>query len=212
MKKISGLSLLLIATLLVHNTSATPVRLPTSSFYHGSTRYTYDDGNDILSGLIEFAVYDNPAEYEQAFDAPGDGQYLYAYQIFNGEESDAVAYFALLLNSPNADGIGSAQGDVNAIVPEPYPDGILEPDPPKAVWEFDNGLEGTLIVGAHSYYLLLTSDYGPVAGDYEIKPKSYVDYVYLPDVIPEPATIAMLGAGVAFVFARRRTNRFYRRR
>ncbi len=189
---------LLIAVALMFSSlaSATPLtHLPESSFWQGRTFYNDDN----LSVRIEFAVYDTQAEtYQNAFTGqadgfvnPGTGQYIYAYQIFTNPDTDyaAVASFAI----PNIDldavsGIGS-QNDLN---------GGLEPENGGSdlMWEF---LTPTLVDGEHSFFLVFSSNAGPVAGTYEINPHSGVVVPDASESVPEPTTAAMFLLGTALL-------------
>jgi len=80
-------------------------------------------------------------------------------------------------------------------------DGVapVDPSPGEGVWEFDWGI---LIAGKHSYFLVYSSDFEPVAGDYEVKSAEQGE-VPTPGV-PEPAMVALLGIGSAMLFLKRR--------
>jgi hypothetical protein len=159
-----------------------------------------------LRGRIDFAVYDTEhPEYgneylDNGLEMPGDGQYIYAYQIFNDYpvSEEAVAYFALLdINgdSIDIDSISSQEDPEVGIAPgEEYFDGGES----KVVWEF-NGSDGYIIVGEHSWFLVFSSNHDWVKGDYEIRGPAEV-----PVPMPEPATIALLGLGSIPILMRRR--------
>jgi hypothetical protein len=193
-----------VAALFCGDAAATlaPV-LPESSHYDGSLFYDlpYDDG--FLRGRIDFAVYDTelyPDEYVGAggYPVPGDGRYVYAYQIFNDYEASdvAVAAFAIL---------GIAEETIGAIGSEADPESGVEPteeylDAGEGVWQFRDAL---VYAGDHSYFLVLTSDNDWVEGTYRIEgPES--DVLPAPDTIPEPSVIVLLGGGFLFAFATRR--------
>ena len=201
-KKLSFSVLLVVSVLFTQNASATLAPMLESSYYDGYVFY-YEDG---LAGRIDFAVYDTEhPEYgdeylDNGIEMPGDGQYIYAYQIFNDYpiSEEAVAYFALLdINgdSIDIDSIGSQEDPEAGIEPgEEYFDGGES----KVVWEF-NGSDGYIIVGEHSWFLVFSSDQDWVKGDYEIRGPAEV-----PVPMPEPATIALLGLGSITILMKRR--------
>ena len=201
------LSLLFVAALFVQSAFAGPVDfLPYSSHYQGRTYYTDFTEDGFLTGRIDFAVYDtyDTEAYPEGFDAfepPGDGQYIYAYQILCDTASTAaLEYFAVLEIGENAidddDGIGTRDdgyGGLDAYNAFFNPD----PEPQQAVWEFD---EGVLIAGEHSYFLVFTSDHNWTEGDYALTPTG----VLPPTPAPEPSTLTLLGLSGALAFIRRR--------
>lgn len=193
-RKIAIFSLLLLATALGQNASATL----TSSHYYGSTFYNTDDG---LSGRVDFAVYDSRGEYESLYGltAPGTGDYIYAYQIFHDFGlNSTLAYFAIFdIGEAPVDGIGS-QDDLSG--------GIASTDEyftaSEGVWEFQNEQgEGILFAGEHSWFLVLSSETDWVKGDFEVRPAE--PWVPVPE-IPEPCTLTLFGLGGAMMFIRRK--------
>ncbi len=212
-KRVLLLSSLLVATLLAQNAGATLApMLPESSHYQGFVFYdeeiepgpeTGPGGN--LGGRIDFAVYDTetyPNEFIgiDGFTKPGNGRYIYAYQIFNDYQgfSDAsVAYFAAL-------GIDMAfVGDIDS---QEDPEGGVEPSDQyfsttDAVWEFGTTNRDWINAGAdgHSWFLVFSSDKDWVAGDYEIRGPEPSDFP-----VPEPTMLTLLGIGGAMLFKRRK--------
>jgi hypothetical protein len=175
-----------------------------SSYYEGSV--TYDEGS--LYGRIDFAVYDTThplygREYQDnGLGRPGDGQYIYAYQIFNdyAESEEAVTYFALL-------GANGAAIDIASISSQQDPAGGIEAgseyydgSESRVVWEFD-GTDGYVVGGEHSWFLVFSSDQGPSAGDYEI---GTGDGLMVP--APEPGSAMLFGLGAALLAGRRRRS------
>ncbi len=194
-RKIGFFSLLAAAALFAQDAAATL----TSSHYDGSTYY-YTPGG--LHGRIDFAVYDDRDEYftVNGLQAPGTGDYVYAYQIFHDSVvNPALSYFAILgIEGAPVDGIG-CQDDQSG--------GIASSDEyftaSEGVWKFQNEHgQGILFAGEHSWFLVLSSDTDWVVGEYEIKAAGD-----LPVPIPEPAMIALLGiGGVLTICARRRKS------
>jgi hypothetical protein len=193
------LLLFLLFVLLVQTASALE-----STYYSGKTYYDllWDDG--YLRGKIEFAVYDNRSEYEgrTGLTAPGSGSYVYAYQIWNDQlnSDEAITYFAILgLDPANISGFGYDEDITGGI--EPSVAHFVDDD---GVWEWsdDGGAGGFIQLGDHSWLLVFSSEADWVVGDYEIRGIEN-DPFPKPD-IPEPATVALLGAGGVLLLRRRR--------
>ncbi len=205
-RKIVFLALLLIAVLFVQTASATIEPILKSSYYEGYVFYGTEPDDGYLKGRIDFAVYDtwDPVygnEYiDVGIEAPGDGQYIYAYQIFNdydGVSEEAVAYFALLgIDGNTVNDIGSQEDSAEGIEPGSE---YYDEDESNVIWKFD-GVDGYIIAGEHSWFLVFSSDHDWVAGSYEIKGPQDVP---APGA-PEPTTIALLGLGGAVLLKRQR--------
>lgn len=205
-RKIVYLCLLLFATALVQNASATV--LPSSSYadghWQGSRFYDIDviSGGSLL-GRIDFAVYDTWGGNEfvevGGFTAPGDGRYIYAYQIFNDHplSEEAVAYFSVFALS--GDPMDAYEGTIGS--EEDAPDSGIEAGSAyftesnlQAVWLFNDQV---LTTDEHSWFLIFSSDSEPVAGNYEISAGEF-------PAVPEPCTLALFGLGGAMMFIRRK--------
>lgn len=204
-RKIIIFALLLVATAIVQNASAT--LLPSSTYagghWQGSRLYDIDViGGGFLRGRIDFAVYDTLGgnEFiEAGFTAPGDGQYIYAYQIFNDYpvSEEAVAYFSVFALSGDPmdayeDTIGSE---------EDTPDSGIEAGGAyftesnlRATWLFNDQI---LTSDEHSWFLIFRSDSAPVTGNYEISAGEF-------PAVPEPCTLMLFGLGGAMMFIRRK--------
>lgn len=209
MKRITSLSLLFVAALLVQNAGATLTYLPNSSHYQGSSYFNYDSG---ISGHIEFAVYDtlgaNGNEWSDStgFEVPGEGRYVYAYQIFNDAGSIPIERFTMWANDYHEmilDGQGAqdpqeAEGlfGFNFIEPTDYG---LNNAGNQAWWEFDGGL---LVAGEDSWFLIFSSNHNWTAGSYSME--SVNDDIPFPN--PEPCTLALLGLGSTILFAKRKKS------
>jgi len=219
-------SLLVLATLLVQNASATIV-LPNSSFAQEQHNWQGDRvyEQDGFHVLIDFAVYDtqlldpgtNPDESDlvdtlrSELDLPG--QYIYAYQIFNAHgDYEEIGYFEIFgIGEPSldvyADSIGalSDSDDPNTEGIEPT-DKYFNPSQTRGTWLFsaDYG-PGSILSGEHSWFLVFSSDAMPVAGDYEIRAPEASD-IPASTHAPEPGTLMLLGLGGALIFTRRRKS------
>jgi len=210
-RKIRFFSLLVIATLLVQNASATLLSLPDSSYaeaegnWQGYRIYEEDD----FYVRIDFTVYDTqnllfPEETAFAEELDIAGQYIYAYQIFNRITADedvwSFAIFGIGEYSLEVveKSIGSQDDEMGGVEPA---DAYFTPSNSRGVWEF-NGDGGYILAGEHSWFLVFGSNSEPVPGSYEIKGPE-VDQPVPPE-IPEPVTLTLLGFGGALMFVARR--------
>jgi hypothetical protein len=208
--RVFGFSGLFIILLLLCCSAAqaayTPLYLPESSLWQGSRVYD-EDG---IYAYVEYAVYDSSDTlngYHNTLDGltdgfpnPGDGTYIYAYEIRNlGSQTSQlpVMAFRIIGGDPaNASGMGHVDDG-----------GIAPTDSPKStdsafLWKFDNGF---LEVGTHSAFLVFSSDSGPVAGAFTFA--NLGDNGPPPPVndssTPEPASLALLAAGAVTMLTRR---------
>ena len=180
--------------------------LPESSLWQGS-RY-YNENN--VYAYVEYAVYDTAsANYHNALDGlidgfinPGSGQYIYAYQAFNlGSSLPPIATFELLGGNPSmADGIGSLDDGHGGLIP--INNGT------SFIWKFENGV---FVVDEHSAFMILSSNSGPVAGNFRLSTlDEYGDEPPVNDPqtdVPEPATAALLAAGAYLAIRKKLYNR-----
>jgi len=173
-----------------------------------------------IAGRIDFAVYDTDGPNgDELFagtgaTAPGQGQYIYAYQIFSATIStDALDYFGILglhennFGTPLNDNIGS----INDSPEDPSEQGVAptlsyftfttQHEPPMlAAWHFDNGF---LTAGRHSFFLVMRSSQDWVPGEYTFD-KSFADAIPTTGTNPEPATITLFGIGFSLLLVKRR--------
>ena len=216
------LTLFLVTALFSKNTLATPTEiLPESSHYQGRAYRSipFETGGGIAV-RIDFAVYDtegpNGDELFAGTDtlAPGQGQYIYAYQIFSETIStDALDYFGILglyensFGTPLNDNIGS----INDSPEDPSEQGVVptlsyftfttQHEPPMlAAWHFDNGF---LTAGRHSFFLVMRSSQDWVPGEYTFVKSA--DTIPAP-ANPEPATITLFGIGCSVLLTRRKKH------
>jgi hypothetical protein len=210
--KIRLLSLLVVATVFVQGASATllPISSYEDGYWQGSRFYDEVVGESYLRGRIDFAVYDTvayPGEFISVdIENEFEGQYIYAYQIFNDylASEEAVAYFAVfnVEETPmdvHEDSIDSVEDTPDSGVAATWK--RFDDSNVKAVWEFGPGI---LVAGEHSWFLVFSSDRAPVPGDYKISAER--GEVPIPPEIPEPSMIALFGIGSATLFVRRRRS------
>jgi len=166
----------------------------TSSYYDGSKFYNTEEG---LVGRIDFAVYDTQDplygdEYlDNGLEMPGQGRYIYAYQIFSSPLSgeNDVSFFAVR----DAEGNPIDEAFINGTSAQDDGEGGIAPSPiisevqGQWIWTFEGGY---ISAGQHSWFLVFSSDRDWTAGSYEIKASGF------PVPIPEPATIIVLGGGI----------------
>jgi hypothetical protein len=214
MKRIKLLSLLFVATLFVQNAGAT--LLPYSSHYQG--RSYFDDPATSVTGHVDFAVYDTGGPYGNewtgaGFAAPGDGQYIYAYQIFNDAGSaDAIEFFTILgLDDPPTPHHLAGVATMDSQNPwENYPlitEGAaptgtrvnLDDPPTRATWEFAGGI---LVADEYSWFLIFSSANDWVQGKYQMDTAGGFPITGN----PEPCTLALLGLGSTILFAKRKNS------
>jgi len=191
--------------------------LPSSSYYDGSTFYDEDLGEyGRLSGRIDFAVYDTDTYANEfigndGFEAPGERQYIYAYQIFNDYQTSeaAVNYFAIfgidgqLLSESSITGLGyqnDSSDDPTEEGVEPSYSGFDNIES-KVIWRFEDGY---LEAGDHSWLLVFSSDQGWVEGDYEIGGVENPFPTPPGGENPEPTTLFLLTAGGGLLLTKRR--------
>lgn len=211
MKNITFFCLLVAVTLFVRSASAaTMTILPESSHYQGRSYFRTLTADGILSGRVEYAVYDSQGGNEFALTG-GSGQYTYVYQIFNDGDDTATAleYFSILGIGEGAifdlvTDIGTVDDGSGGIDATAMYFGVHDADigPENAVWEFEADI---LQTNAHSFFLAISSNYDYTTGTYSVLKSSSPD-VPLPDDIhaPEPGTIALLGIGGIMTLLRRR--------
>ncbi len=208
-KKNKILLLMIVAMLFVQNANATPL-LPESSLYEGISYFGV--------GRVEFAVYDTLAiePDELGFEAPGTGQYIYAYQIFlDAGASEAIDFFGIpglntnAFTAPMNDNIGSAD-DGSGIAPDESPYIALYDGGAAGAWEFDDN--GPLTAGEHSWILLLRSDQSWTPGSYSFNNREDLTNK-IPIIkdgdgnpVPEPVTIALFGIGSLMILSKRRKS------
>ncbi len=199
----------LFVVMFAGNAFAVLYELPTSSFqggaWNGESTYT-DNGFQVL---LQYAVYDtlsgNEWVNDGGYEAPGDGRYIYAYQVFNANsDTQDIGYLKLFgaegsaLTGGEISGLGSQKDPTDDQFPEqgkkPF-SGEFDDTNKEIVWKFLNfgGDFGVIGLAQQSYFLIYSSNNAPVMGNYKIEgPPSEGD---TPIQTPEPATIVLFGTG-----------------
>ena len=211
-RKISFFIVLAAAIMFVQTAVATTTTiLPPSSHYSGRSYFRTLTSDGILSGRVEYAVYDTMGGNEFT-GFTGSGQYTYVYQIFNdGDDTvSPLEYFAIFGIGEGAifdmatdiDSIDDSSGGINSSA---MYFGVHDANtgPDNAIWEFE--ADNNLVIDAHSFFLVISSNYDYTTGTYSVS-KSTSPYVPLPGDAhtPEPGTLALLGLGSMVTLLRRR--------
>jgi hypothetical protein len=217
MKTVGFLIVLAIAVVLTPQAAHALIYLPDSTYaetqhnWQGQREYTEDTDDGLLKILVEYTVYDTEnllklGEKQLVESLDLSGRYVYAYQIWNHptQSTEEVIAFELLY--------AETKLKIPASAFEPYNDTHSSDDGHNGVtstpqestiqgkWTF---IPGDLKPGTHSWFLVFSSDFAPVKGDFEIK-REEGDMPGPGDKIPEPNSIALLGAAVAWLAAMRK--------
>ncbi len=203
-RNITYLAFLLVLMISPNNALATLLPLPDSSYLDGLWQDTlyYDD--DDFNLRIDFAVYDTLGGNEiaeiEGFETPGDGQYIYVYQVFQhiDEGYNEVAYFSILnldgsaVNESLMQSTTALDDNNDGIAPNPL---ICEN---QGIWVWGGDI-GYISTAQHSWFLVFSSDSAPIAGSYEVHAPGDI-----PVPIPEPMTVALLGFGALTLLRKRK--------
>lgn len=183
--------------------------LPDSSYQNGAWMGTSSYTQNNLSVVVDFAVYDKLGGNEwttvAGWDAPGEGRFIYAYQIKNFTQGKQLAAF----NVFDDDGTFSETA-INSI--DSYDDGTDGKEPTggsfdssksAVVWQF--GGSSALVYQDHSWVLLFTSNYSPTKGTYSFETAQNDIPIEGDTEVPEPATMVLLSTcAVMHIFTRKR--------
>jgi hypothetical protein len=169
--------------------------------YRGSDSFSTVGGLDVT---VDYAVY-APGAYNKAI-IPYTDRYVYAYQVFNNQGSDvAIDYFSVGFPAdtqvfpPQYDPV-NPYAEPGGVMPMPY----LLSQQVMFMFLFD-----AVDVGEHSQTLLFTSEDGPDMGKGVIS-GGFMGGAILDvpapssTVAPEPATLALMGIGLAFGLGKKR--------
>jgi hypothetical protein len=200
---------LVIMACLAMTADAGLTSLPTSSFRSGTSYKS----TATQACRVEFAVYDTTTYPNDltgsSLSNPGTGRYVYAYQIFNYAAS--IPFFVIQglgVNAVANNDIDIYSSGANSVKPT---SSGLSVSQTSVVFEFNGGI---LSSGTNSWYLVLSSDQGPVTGSYKLTAPTDDDMIK-PDVIagdgsnsgnaplPEPASMFLMGLGAVALFKRK---------
>lgn len=154
---------------------------------------------------LDYAVYDTtlPADALKFDNAPGQGRYVYAYQLFNSSNSSAIGFLSLHGIEEGAiaaaSDVGSIEDD-NGVAPT---DRFLNAKKTVATYAFGNT---GLSIGKNTWFLTIRSDGKPKIGSFTFAPPSDSDIV-VPDAdttVPEPATMSLLLLGAVSMLRKRK--------
>jgi hypothetical protein len=189
--------------------------LPDSTFaeqqnnWQGRKEYT-EEGLHIL---VEFCVYDTEnllkTEEQQLADALDlSGRYIYAYQVWNhpSDSTQDVLAFQLLTAEKKVIPESAYKGDTGS---HDDSQGGVAPTPKvstmQGAWTFD---PCDLAPGVHSWFLVFSSDFSPIKGDFKVEAPTGGDTPIPPDnEVPEPGTVALLGGASVFLAVGRNRKR-----
>lgn len=178
---------------------------PMAGFF-GTRYYTLTAGTDTLTAEVDYAVY-APTTYPGVDPSPGD-EYVYVYQITNAAASTVdVAFFSIGLE----DGSGADhEGDDTSVgapgTPGGQSPGLAMISGTSVYWLFDPQIDP----GEWSTALIFTSPAPPTwkSGALADGGLPTPGGGPLPSPLPEPATLGLMGVGLAFaVYTRVRRRR-----
>ena len=219
--KICLIALVIVMALPVQKTLA----LPDSTFaeaegnWQGTKFYRNDENT--LYARVDFTVYDTAntgAEADFVTSIVDElsltGQYIYAYQVWNSgtQSTESIESFGLT----NLDGTDITQSLDDSTSYDDQSGYGVEPNSvvaDEALWEFDWQGDGELAPDKRSWFLLYSSDFAPIAGDFKIRTFESDDNVDIPldpdsvsdpETVPEPVTLILMGLGSTIVLKRRR--------
>lgn len=196
---------MLVTMLCLQSASATLLvgLMPESSYddggWTGSSLYDQDG----MYALVEYSVYDRDGgnEFEDVggFTNPGEGQYIYAYQVFSHPSlgTEEINLFTLLditgaaIDDLEMDGATAIDDGDEGLAP-----GALEPTDGTWEWTFGSYIQQ----GDHSWLLVFSSDAAPVEGSYSLNSPGGESIA----VLPEPCTLILLGLGSCLLLRKER--------
>lgn len=184
-----------------------PVQAAPMAGFFGTRSYTLTAGGDTLTAEVDYAVY-APTTYPGVDPSPGD-EYVYVYQITNDDTASTVdvAFFSIGLE----EGSGAANAGDDASAGAPGAAGGQSPSlslvsGTSVYWLFDPQIDP----GEWSTTLLFTSPASPTwkSGAVADGGLPTPGDGLLPSPLPEPATLSLMGVGLAFaVYTRVRRRR-----
>ncbi len=201
---VAVLSIIMVMAVLAQNALA----LPSSSLDNGKWGGydTYSDGAG-LNVEVVFNVYTaSSGEFTWGGQVamPSTDKYIYVYQVFNSSSSSENIESFKVLNSDKSDVSSSV---MHQTCSQSDGSGGISPDPSVSVtpgvWVWSDNV-GYLLANDHSWYLVYSSDYAPIRGDFAVNTASTTPP---PVPTPEPATMALVGVASALYAAKRGRKR-----
>lgn len=211
----------IVAALLCGSALAGPLATDPNAYFDGTTLWrgqTTITDNFILTGVVDWCVYTPAGWAASGYGGytPTPGEFVYAYQIDNIGPAPITKFAVKMLDSNEANNIGvfDLPGDVsvNAIAPTlPFGFGGPAPNLDTANWRWQ---ATNLMAGETSEGLVYSSINMPLEYDCfvhnagasaeNIVANGDPGVASPSDVIPEPATLGLLAAGLVALLRRRR--------
>jgi len=174
--------------------------------WQGTQQFSVTSGVKKLQVDVEYAVY-APGKYGlSGTDQSLGTQFVYAYQVFNDLlGNEPVSSFSVGLDpTANVANIGSDAGSGTLGGTAPTASAFTGSPPTSAVWYFFMNTIDPPLANEYSTVLLFTSPYGPQWAPATVMDGGLGNTHDLPSPIPEPATMALVGLGLAGLVARHR--------
>lgn len=191
-KKITGILIsLFVIALSAGRVQALPLDGDPAAVTSGAQQFSQTENGFEINAEVQYAVY-HSADYGGFDPAWGEDEYIYAYQIFNSDESDfGINFFSVgilpgaTVGSIGEDGSYGVPGGIGSVVQS------FAANPVQSA----NFLYIPEVIQPteHSLVLLFTSDLAPTIGFGTIAGGGISGSVALPTpyTIPEPATITL---------------------
>ena len=171
--------------------------------WHGSTDFIGAGLNEGLSATVEWCVY-GPGDYPGTDYVADADEFVYAYQVFVAAGSAQVTKLSVgMLDSNEANDIGADETLVSGTAPSSAFFTNPPPNLDTANWLWSSGLAAD----THSRGLVYSSVNAPLLfiGTVHDGGKQVAGDLPSPsDVIPEPATLGLMAAGLLGLLRRRR--------
>jgi hypothetical protein len=172
--------------------------------WHGSTDFIGEGLDEGLTATVEWCVYYGPDDYPGTDYVPDADEFVYAYQVFVAADSAQITKFSVgMYDSNEANDIGADETLVSGTVPSSAFFTNPPPNLDTANWLWSSGLA----TDTQSRGLVYSSVNAPLLfiGSIQDGGKQVAGDLPSPsDVIPEPATMVLLAAGLLGLLRRRR--------